>query len=446
MSNKYRVVIELYSDSNPDLIERKVVDEKNISSVKTIYDLGLRHKEQIGLLQKLQDTVLTSQIKYLKEDIEFCPKCGNKVCKQGYEKCNFHSVFTDHEVKTQRLQCGKCNWRSTPSIKSLFGTSIHPDLAKIQSELGGTHSYRESEKVLDLQSASKRAINNHDRIKHIVGHIGKQIEIENRQLDISNIESEATGDLIVQVDGGHLKSSEKNQRSFEVMTSIIYKPESVVKIEGQKRGKIYNKNCTASALNDNQESIKRDTLIAAARQGMTKDTKITAICDGAQNCWSIIDYLRPYCKEILLILDWFHIAMRFKNITIPKGKREEFDKIKWHLWHGNPNDAINKLNLKIAELPIKYHKKINNLITYIDNNRDYIINYERHYNNNQVFTSNVAESNVESLINQRCKGQQHMIWSREGVQPLLQIRAAICSNEWNQRWENTVLSGLKKAA
>jgi len=39
-----------------------------------------------------------------------------------------------------------------------------------------------------------------------------------------------------------------------------------------------------------------------------------------------------------------------------------------------------------------------------------------------------------------------MTWSREGVQPLLQIRAAIHSKEWNQRWEHTVLSGLKNAA
>lgn len=446
MSNKYRVIVELYSESNPSVVERKVVDEKNIEPVETIYDLGLRHKDQVRFLQNLQDVILSTQSKYLRENIKFCPKCGHKVNKQGYEKCNFHSVFTDHEVKTQRLQCGKCNWRSTPSIKSLFGTSIHPDLAKIQSELGATHSYRESEKILDLQSASKRAINNHDRIKHIVSHIGKEIEIENRQLDIGNVGTEESKNLIVQVDGGHIRSGEKSERSFEVMTSIVYKPESVGKIDGQERGKIYNKNCTASALNDNQESIKRDTLIAAIKQGMTKETEITAICDGANNCWSVADYLRSYCKEILLILDWFHIAMKFKNTAVPKNKREEFNKIKWHLWHGNPNDAINKLQLMIDKLHLKYHKKINNLITYINNNRKYIVNYEHRYNNNLVFTSNIAESNVESLINQRCKCQQHMIWSREGVQPLLQVRAAIHSKEWSQRWENTVLSGLKKAA
>ena len=82
----------------------------------------------------------------------------------------------------------------------------------------------------------------------------------------------------------------------------------------------------------------------------------------------------------------------------------------------------------------------------ITNNKQYIISYEHRHKNGLVFTSNVAESKVESLINQRCKCQQHMVLSREGVQPLLQIRAAMYSKEWNQRWEHTVLYGLKNAA
>jgi len=47
-----------------------------------------------------------------------------------------------------------------------------------------------------------------------------------------------------------------------------------------------------------------------------------------------------------------------------------------------------------------------------------------------IFTSQMAESTVESLINQRCKGQQHMRWSREGLHALLQIRSAVNSNDW----------------
>jgi hypothetical protein len=446
MSDKYRIVVELYSDSNPDLVERKILEDKEIKPVNNIYDLGLRHTEQISIVGNIQQEVLNCQSKFLREDIKFCPKCGSKVIKHGYDNSKFHSVFTDHVVKTQRLKCAKCPWKSTPSVKSLFGTSIHPDLAKIQSELGANHSYRESEKILDLQGANSRPVNNHDRIKHIVSHIGKEIEVENRRLEANFVESTPASKLIIQVDGGHLKSSEDGKRSFEVMTSIVYKPESVGKVKGEDRGKIYNKNCAASALDDGQESIKRDTLIAGLRQGMTKTTEVTAICDGANNCWSIINYLKPYCKEIIPVLDWFHVGMKFKNTPVPKDKRDEFDKIKWHLWHGSPDRAIEKLKALIDDVPKKHHLKLNKLITYIDNNKDYIVNYEIRYKNNLVFTSNVAECNVESLINQRCKRQKHMIWSREGAQPLLQVRAAIHSNEWNQRWEDTVLTSLKNAA
>ena len=162
MADKYRIVVELYSDSNPNLVERKIIEDKTIEPVNSIYDLGIRHTNQINLLQNIQQQVLNCQSKFLKDDIEFCPNCGSKVNKHGYDNCKFHSVFTDHEVKTQRLKCSKCNWKSTHSIKSLFGTSIHPDLAKIQSELGASHSYRESEKILNLQSAGKRPVNNHE--------------------------------------------------------------------------------------------------------------------------------------------------------------------------------------------------------------------------------------------------------------------------------------------
>ena len=39
-----------------------------------------------------------------------------------------------------------------------------------------------------------------------------------------------------------------------------------------------------------------------------------------------------------------------------------------------------------------------------------------------------------------------MQWSRKGLQPLMQIRAYISSNDWNLNWENVVVKGLLKAA
>ncbi len=68
---------------------------------------------------------------------------------------------------------------------------------------------------------------------------------------------------------------------------------------------------------------------------------------------------------------------------------------------------------------------------YIENNASFIANYQKRQDAGLIFTSQMAESTVESLINQRCKGQQHMRWSREGLHALLQVRAAVNSDDSN---------------
>ena len=46
----------------------------------------------------------------------------------------------------------------------------------------------------------------------------------------------------------------------------------------------------------------------------------------------------------------------------------------------------------------------------------------------------------ERLIYQRCKGHQHMRWSRDGLNPVLQLRASIHSNDWDNKWKTAVLN------
>ena len=53
-----------------------------------------------------------------------------------------------------------------------------------------------------------------------------------------------------------------------------------------------------------------------------------------------------------------------------------------------------------------------------------------------------SSQHCESLINQRCKGQQHMRWSGEGLEPLLQLRAAIGSNDWDKIWKTAVMNAI----
>jgi hypothetical protein len=183
---------------------------------------------------------------------------------------------------------------------------------------------------------------------------------------------------------------------------------------------------------------------AAKEQGLTQETRLTALCDGARNCWNVVDSLESMSLSIERILDWFHIGMKFTNIALSNDEqRLTAKKAKWHLWRGCSEKAIRRLNQLLEKLTIKSEKiKLQKLINYINNNKDYIVNYKERMNNNLVFTSQLAESTVESIINRRCKGQQHMSWTRDGIHSLLQVRAAIASNHWIENCQGYLLSAL----
>lgn len=53
---------------------------------------------------------------------------------------------------------------------------------------------------------------------------------------------------------------------------------------------------------------------------------------------------------------------------------------------------------------------------------------------------------MNTLINERQKGKQKMLWSREGAHNVLQIRAAQLSESWVKDWESVEDMVYKLAA
>ena len=227
------------------------------------------------------------------------------------------------------------------------------------------------------------------------------------------------------------------------MTSVFYRADAIKSNHKGTRNYLSSKSCAASTLDDDGKEMISNTIVAAIKEGMTANTHITALSDGAKNCWRIVDALKPLCQEVTSILDWFHISMKMENISLPEAIKPKFLRIKWHLWRGNVSSALIRLSeLKFITTEEKVIKKLSQFITYIENNKGKIVNYRERKELGLVFTSNLAESTVESLINQRCKGQQHMKWSREGLDPILQLRAQIHSAAWNAKWKTAVLTAL----
>ncbi len=84
--------------------------------------------------------------------------------------------------------------------------------------------------------------------------------------------------------------------------------------------------------------------------------------------------------------------------------------------------------------------------TYINNNKKGIVNYSERQKAGLVYTSNLAESTVNTLINDRQKGKQKMLWGRDGAHNVLQIRASVFSGSWDGDWNKVESEIYKKVA
>ena len=444
MAKIIRFLAQCIDESTGDVLEESIMSTEVLQKASTLQDLGYTHVKQIDFLQQIQDFKISRQI--ILNAVDTCPNCASKTVKAGVFTSKFHAVLTDHKVALQRTSC-KCGWYGNCSLDGMFGSNIHPDLLKKQALQGSKESYKKSSQSLNAESAKKRSVNGHSQISRTVKLVGEKLEKANtikKEIEESN----SVPELIANIDGGHIKARGDN-RSFEAMTAVTYQPKNLKRVD-KNHNVLEVKTVVASAKSDDQATMKALFRNACITEGMGKNTEVICLADGADNCQSIAYSIAKDCKKVTYILDWFHISMKFQNISIPEEQKELLQSVKWSMWHGDCDKALVRLKELIEIETIARDKslslKLSKLSTYISNNRDGIVNYEERKNKGLVFTSNLAESTVNTLINERQKGKQKMLWTREGAHNILQIRAAIRSNSWENSWNEVQSSVYKMAA
>lgn len=445
MALRQRIVSEIYDERNNEIVYRQIIQDKAIKKPKKIEELGYNHKEQISMLQLIQDTFLNEQQKTL--ILKECNICGSKVSKAGRVPSDFHSIYTDHKLQIPRVMC--CNkdcgaGNINISIYSMFGSNMHPDLVKKQAEIGAENSFVNAQRYLEKDNGRYRSINNQLTIKKTTGKVGNILSKIHQELPAKSGEG-SVNSLIVQVDGGYIKTPSKNSKGFEALVSTIYKPEDnicggISKNGNKKSGYISDKIYSASALKDRGKTIKSMTISAAIKHGMSDKTYITGLSDGATNCWNTIKSLEKYCLSIDYVLDWYHISVKFDRLInqLEDPYSGELESLKWKIWHGKGKEAIIRLSkLYFNLLNSEYSDKLHDLLKYLSNNTEYLAHYEARKEAKQPYTSSVIESTIESLVNTRHKKKHKAQWSREGAHNVLQIRSSVASKKWDDEW-NTV--------
>jgi len=76
---------------------------------------------------------------------------------------------------------------------------------------------------------------------------------------------------------------------------------------------------------------------------------------------------------------------------------------KWNLWHGNVEESLSKLEMLMLNISDAKRSRLKGLYEYLNQNQDYIVNYEERKGLGKTFTTQVTESHIESIINVRHK-------------------------------------------
>jgi hypothetical protein len=90
--------------------------------------------------------------------------------------------------------------------------------------------------------------------------------------------------------------------------------------------------------------------------------------------------------------------------------------------------------------------RLTGLYEYLQRNQACLVNDHEREQANKTYTSQIAESHVDALINARPKRTNKMQWPREGAHHILQIRVLMASEEWESKCQAAVLLALGAAA
>ena len=183
--------------------------------------------------------------------------------------------------------------------------------------------------------------------------------------------------------------------------------------------------------------------------GVMWDERVTVISDGAGEFTAAVEGSR-FARE--RILDWFHIAMKFRaaeqsvfGCRQQRGPHwnwveREIRGAKWLVWHGKGRQAVSRLrglSVELEKWPGLEHStlwwNIRKACGYVEGHTQYLVNYAARYRKGLPISSGIAESAVNQVVSLRMAKKRQMRWSDAGAHALAQVRVAELNGELSPR-------------
>ena len=248
------------------------------------------------------------------------------------------------------------------------------------------------------------------------------------------------GPMTVGIDGGFVRAAHK-EGWFEVIAG-----KSVVAFRREDNDETPSAKCFGF-VQTYDEKPRRRLWELLKSQGMQENQQVVFLSDGGDTVRRLQEYLHPSSEYLI---DWFHITMR---LTVLQQQRKalqaeqpqigeeiakQLESVKHLLWHGNAEEALERLGGLIIELDLlrafshaadKLGQSIGEFETYIRNNIEFIPNFGERYRQGETISTAFVESTINQVVSKRFVKKQQMQWTLRGAHLLLQTRTKVLNND-----------------
>src|SRR6202140_3923210 len=375
--------------------------------------LGVNLTEGKALLAGVQDFVVAQQAREELKQRRACPRCRRRYTTKDSGSTSVSTVFGRVEVPNPRWnRCG-CQTEGPPTFRPMrtrLNGQTSPKMLYLETKWASlipfaraTDLLKEVLPVGDLMNAE--TVRNHLQLtaERIEQELGEERQLN--QFEGSEQEWERQplpdGPITVGIDGGYVRAAHK-QGWFEVIAG-----KSVVAFWRDDDGEVPSAKCFGF-VQTYDEKPRRRLWELMKSQGMRENQQVMFMSDGGENVRRVQEYLHPFSEHLI---DWFHITMRLTVLQQQtKALQEErpqtgaevskqLESVKHLLWHGNTEEALERLGGLIIELDllrafspaaVKLGQGIGEFDTYIRNNQEFIPNFGERYRHRQGETISTA--------------------------------------------------------
>ena len=345
----------------------------------------------------------------------------------------FRSLFGDVPLRVRRFVGCRCHHlhgeRGTFSALTLDG-GLAPELAYVTARFAALAPFAKVAELLAELLPVGGAVNA-GTVRNRTRRVGERMaRLRPAGAPDSDIDA-VTPAVVIGLDGGYLRSRHRRpERNFEVVA-----------------GKVLNRDGSqhrfAFARNGDLANEFAEALVTA---GVRTGTPATVLSDGDVGLWKLQRQVMP---EATLVLDWWHIAMRFEHAlqaarglgaNTPAGHLRgyavhDLEGAKWLLWHGRSSSCLGRLaklagwfgasHVRDTHGALTSENYIRELIQYLRANRCALVNYGCRRHARLPISTAFVESAVNEIVSKRMIKKQQMRWNRWTVQPFLDVRTAV---------------------